>query len=129
MLLFSSFGHFEDDDNLRVTKNMARALKPGGWLCVDMPNRDAVAGEPPTSAVIDKNGALIIHRLSFEVQTGRFHNRRITVRNGVRKDTPFSIRLNYVQEIQARLGRVGLDVEKAFGADGQPISVQWQRLV
>jgi SAM-dependent methyltransferase len=129
LLLFTSFGYFGDDENLQVAENMARALKPGGLLGFDIPNRDVIAGEPPTSAVIDKNGDLIINRLSFEVHTGRFHNRRIIVRNGVRRDKPFSIRLYNVQEIRALLGRVGLEVAKVLGDDDQPLSAQSRRLV
>jgi SAM-dependent methyltransferase len=129
LLLFTSFGYFGDDENLQVAENIARALKPGGLLGFDMPSRDAIAGEPPTAAVIDKNGDLIINRLSFDVHTGRFHNRRIIVRNGVRKDKPFSIRLYNVQEIRALLRTVGLEVDKLLGDDGQPLSAQSRRLV
>jgi SAM-dependent methyltransferase len=129
LLLFTSFGYFGDDENLQVAGNMARALKPGGLLGFDIPNRDVMAGEPPASPVIDKNGDLIINRLSFDVHTGRFHNRRIIVRDGVRKDKPFSIRLYNAQEINALLGSVGLEVNKLLGDDGQPLSAQSRRLM
>ena len=29
LLLFTSFGYFEDDDNFKVLQNIAKALKPG----------------------------------------------------------------------------------------------------
>jgi hypothetical protein len=96
---------------------------------IHIPNRDVMAGEPPASAVINKDGDLIINRLSFDVHTGRFHNRRIVVRDGVRKDKPFSIRLYNAQEIKALFGRVGLEVDKLLGDDGQPLSAQSRRLI
>jgi len=37
-----------------VMENMARALKPGGLLGFDIPNRDVVVKEVPASHVIDK---------------------------------------------------------------------------
>jgi SAM-dependent methyltransferase len=129
LLMFTSFGYFGDDDNCHVMENMARALKPDGLLGFDMPNRDLIAGEPPASFVIEKNGDLIINRLSFDVLTGRFHNRRLLVRNGFRKDKPFSIRLYNAQEIQTLLGSVGLDTENILGDDGQPLSARSRRMV
>jgi SAM-dependent methyltransferase len=129
LLLFTSFGYFEDDENVQVLKNMARALKPGGLLEFDIPNRDVVVKDLPTSDVIDKDGDLMINRLSFDVLTGRFHNRRIVIRNGVRKDKPFSIRLYNATEIRDLLHRVGLEVYKMLGGDDQPLSASSQRMV
>jgi SAM-dependent methyltransferase len=112
MLLFTSFGYFSDDENLEVTRNVARALEPGGLVGIDMVNRDAIARESPATDVIEKSDGLIINRLSFDALTGRFHNRRIVIRQGVRKDKPYSIRLYNAQEIQGLLARVGLEVDK-----------------
>jgi SAM-dependent methyltransferase len=122
LLLFTSFGYFEDDENVQVMENVARALKPGGLLGFDIPNRDAVVKDLPTSGVIDKDGDLIINRLSFDVVTGRFHNRRIVIRDGVRKDKPHSVRLYNATEIRDLLNRAGLQVYKILGYDGQPLS-------
>ena len=129
LLLFTSFGYFEDDENAQVMGNMARALKPGGLLGFDTPNRDVVVKDLSTSDVIEKDGDLMINRLSFDVLTGRFHNRRIVIRNGVRKDKPFSIRLYNATEIRDLLDRVGLEVYKMLGGDGQPLSASSRRTV
>jgi SAM-dependent methyltransferase len=129
LLLFTTFGYFEDEENVQVLENMARALKPGGLLGFDIPNRDVVVKDLPTSDVIDKDGDLLINRLSFDVLTGRFHNRRIVIRNGVRKDKPFSIRLYNATEIRDLLNRVGLEVYKMLGGDGQPLSASSRRMV
>jgi SAM-dependent methyltransferase len=129
LLMFTSFGYFTDDENAQVIHNIARALKPGGLLGLDIPNRDTTAGEPPMDAVIDKPDGMIINRLSFDVCTGRFHNRRVVIRDGVRKDKPFSIRLYNVQEIRALIEDAGLDVVKLVGGDEQPLSSQSRRLI
>ncbi len=129
VLMFTSFGYFADDENLQVIKNAARALKPGGLLGFDIPHRDAIAGQPPADYVIDKDGDLIINRLSFDSLTGRFINRRLLVRDGVRKDKPFSIRLYNAQEIRDLLAHAGLEIERLSGEGGQPLSNQSQRLI
>jgi SAM-dependent methyltransferase len=129
MLLFTSFGYFEDDENVQVMENMARALKPGGLLEFDIPNRDVVVKDFPVSDVIDKDGNLIINRLSFDVLTGRFHNRRIVIRDGIRKDKPHSVRLYNTTEIRDLVNRAGLQVYKILGYDGQPLSVRSRGMV
>jgi SAM-dependent methyltransferase len=123
VLLFTSFGYFEDDENVQVMENVARALRAGGLLGFDIPNRDAVVRDLPTSDVIDKDGNLIINRLSFDALTGRSQNRRIVIRDGVRKDKPHSVRLYNATEIRDLLHRVGLEVDRILGYDGQPLSV------
>jgi len=129
VLLFTSFGYFEDDENVRVMENIARALKPGGLMGFDIPNRDVIAKDLPTSDVIDRDGNLMINRLSFDVLTGRFHNRRIVVRDGVRKDKPFSIRLYDATEIRDLLNKASLEVYKMLGDDGRPLSANSRRMV
>jgi SAM-dependent methyltransferase len=129
LLLFTSFGYFEDEENERVMENMARALKPGGLLGFDIPNRDAVTKDVPSTHVIDKGGDLTINRLSFDVLSGRFHNRRIVIRDGVRKDKPFSIRLYNATEIHDLLKRAGLEVHKMVGYGGQPLSADSRGLL
>jgi SAM-dependent methyltransferase len=122
LLLFTSFGYFGDEENVRVMENVARALKPGGLLGFDVPNRDAVTKDVPSAHVIDRDGDLTINRLSFDVLSGRFHNRRILIRDGIRKDKPFSIRLYNATEIRDLLNRAGLQVRKMVGYGGQPLS-------
>ena len=75
-------------------------------MAVHQAHRDAVVKDVPSSHVIDKDGDLTINRLSFDAITGRFHNRRIVIRDGVRKDKPFSIRLYNATEIRDLLHRV-----------------------
>jgi SAM-dependent methyltransferase len=129
LLLFTSFGYFEDVENAQVMENIARALKPGGLLGFDIPNRDVVVKDLPVSHVIDKDGNLIINRLSFDAITGRFHNRCIVIRDGIRKDKPHSVRLYNATEIRDLLNRAGLEVYRILGYDGQPLSANSRGMV
>lgn len=129
LLLFTSFGYFEDSENEQVVNNMAHALKSGGCLMFDIPNRDLFLKNLPPADVIEKGDDLLINRFSFDLLTGRFHNRRIVIHNGIRKDKPFSIRLYNATEICTLLKRAGLINHKLLGEDGQPLSVNSQRMV
>ncbi len=129
LLLFTSFGYCEDDEKARVLKNMVTALKPGGSLMLDIPNRDTVLKDLPPADVIEKGGDLLINRFSFDALTGRFHNRRIVIRNGIRKDKPFSIRLYNATELCNLLKGAGLVDHRLLGADYQPLSATSRRIV
>ncbi len=122
LLLFTSFGYFEDDENVHVMEAIARALKPSGLLRFDISNRDVVVKGLPAAEVVDKGVDLMVNRMSFDPLTGRFHNRRIVIRDGVRKDKPFSVRLYNANEIRDMLNRAGLEVLKILGYDGQPLT-------
>jgi hypothetical protein len=61
---------------------------------------------------------------------GRWYNRRIVIRGGIRKDKPFFIRLYNPHEIKALLNEAGLQVEHIYGGfDAQPLSSETKRMV
>jgi SAM-dependent methyltransferase len=130
MMLFTSFGYFEDDDNFHVLENVARALVPGGWFILDIPNRDNFIKSIPQALVTEKNSDLMIDRGSFDTLTGRWYNRRIVIRNGIRKDKPFFVRLFNPSEIRDWLTRAGFEIVLIYGGfDSQPISADSRRMI
>lgn len=130
LLLFTAFGYFEDDENLRVLQNIARALKPAGMLIFDIQNRDAFLKDFLPFHVSEKEGNLMIDRHTFDSLTGRLHNQRIVIRDGMRRDKPFFVRLYNPSEIQALLSEAGLEMTRIFGGwDGSPISSDSRRMV
>lgn len=130
MILFTSFGYFEDDDNLLVLKNVRSALRPGGLLITDSMNRDVAMKNFQPVRVTEKDGNLMIDRSSFNSLSGWMHNQRIFIRNGLRKDKPFKIRLYNPSEFSDLLARAGLEVYAMYGGfDAQPVSTDSRRLV
>jgi SAM-dependent methyltransferase len=130
MMLFTSFGYFEDDDNFRVLINVAHALTPDGLFILDVPNRDMAMKNLLPAHVTEKNGDLMIDRVSFDTLTGRLHNRRIVIRDGVCKDKPFFVRLFNPTELRDWLMRAGMDIEQLFGGyDGSPLSEDSRRMI
>lgn len=123
LILFTSFGYFSDQMNATVLANASRALKPGGLLGLDLPNRDMTLKTLVPAMVDEKEGNLMINRSLFDLASGRWFNDRIVIRDGVRRDKPFSIRLYNLSEIRQLLTDVGLELQAVY-ADwrGQSLS-------
>lgn len=130
LMVFNSFGYFTDAENLDVLRRIARALKPGGLLGFDIAHRDGLFNNFHPHYVTEKGDSLMINRFSFDVMTGRLVNDRIIIRDGVRKDRPFSIRLYSVTEIRDLLASVGLALEQLYEEwDGSPLRMDSPSMV
>lgn len=128
--LFSSFGYFPDEENELVIRNVAESLRPGGLFCLDILNRDGFLKDYPRYSVRENNSDLMIDRNRFDPFTGRLYNSRITIRNGIRKDTPFFLRLYNPTEIIALLKRSGFVVKKMSGNwSGIPFDGESKRMI
>ncbi len=130
MLLFTAFGYFSDQENLQVLVKVGKALKPGGLLIFDTPNRDALLKDMRRFFVIEKDSNLMVDRLSFDGLTGRWINRRIIIRNGIRKDTPYFVRLYNPSELKLLLAQAGLELYHLYsGWEAQEYSADAHRIV
>jgi hypothetical protein len=80
--------------------------------------------------VTEKGEDLMIDRESFDTITGRWYNRRIVIRDGVRKDKPFFVRLYDPSEIEELVTKAGMQVHKMFaGYDSQQLSDESRSMV
>ncbi len=130
LLLFTAFGYFEDEENAQVLVNIARALKPGGRLIFDTINRDTNLKYHIPCFVVEKGNDLMIDRISFDTLTGRQYDRRIVIRNGVRKDKPYFVRLYNPSEINDLLKKAGLETVKMCGDwEGAPLGSEGRRMI
>lgn len=72
----------------------------------------------------------MIHPGSIDDATGRWYNRRIVIRNGIRKDKPLYVRHYSPSEIKALITKAGLEVHKIFGGfDSQHLSNESRKMV
>jgi SAM-dependent methyltransferase len=63
LLLFTSFGYFDDDANAACLAGLSRLLAPGGLLLLDLPDATAIARSlVPTSLRLDARGVEIAER-------------------------------------------------------------------
>ena len=72
----------------------------------------------------------MIDRMAFDSLLGRSYNKRIVLRDGVRKDKPFSIRLYNPNEIQALITRSGMVLDRIYGGwESQEVSPESNQIV
>lgn len=130
LLLFTAFGYFDDETNQLVLANVNRALKLGGLFIFDILNRDTYLKYISPNHVTEVGNDLMIDRMSFDPLTGRSNNRRLVIRNGERKEKPFSIRLYNANEISNMLLAENFRNIKLFGGwDGTPLEAESRRLI
>ena len=115
MLLFTAFGYFSDEENLQVLVNVRNALHAGGLLIFDIPNRDTFLKRIQSYYAVEKEGNMMIDRMSFDSLHGRSYNKRVVFRDGIRKEKPFSIRLYNPNEIHGLITQAGLRLEHLYG--------------
>jgi len=130
LLLFTAFGYFSDEENQLVLKNISTALKKNGLLCFDTFNRDTFLKNFVPYIVVKRGKDLMIDENSFDSLSGRVFNHRITIRNGKRKDKPFSVRLYNPTEIKYELEQAGFKLFKIYGSlNGLPFTAESRRMV
>ncbi|ACK41600.1 MULTISPECIES: class I SAM-dependent methyltransferase [Dictyoglomus] len=128
--MFTSFGYYEDEDNLKILKNVAKALKRGGKFLLDLSNRDFILRNFLPYVVIEREGNYMIDFNIVDITEGRIYNKRVVIRDGVKKEKPFFIRLYAPTEIKFILESLGLKVIKFFGGyDSSPLSIYSRRMI
>ena len=128
--MFTSFGYYEDEDNLKILKNVAKSLKRGGKFLLDLSNRDFILRNFLPYVVIEKDGNYMIDFNIVDITEGRIYNKRVVIRDGIKKEKPFFIRLYTPTEIKLLLEFVGLKVLKFYGGyDSSPLSIYSRRMI
>jgi SAM-dependent methyltransferase len=130
LLLFTAFGYFGDEENADVLRQIGAALKPGGRLIMDTMNRDTFLKGYQPQSVREKDGNLLIDMHHFDSLSGRLSNRRIMIRDGIRKEMPFFVRLYNPSEMNDLLRRAGMEIEQIYGGwDGRWLDIDARRMV
>lgn len=117
---FGSFGYFDDDENRRVLAQAQRALRPGGLIAVELPNRDRLLRSYQDAVVVERDGDLMIDRHRLDLETGRLHVERTILRGRRRRTLEFFLRLVTAAELRGWLIAAGFSDVRAYGEDGRP---------
>jgi len=129
---FTSFGYFEDRENEQVMAGVARALKPGGRLLMEMLNRDYVLVHPEERTWHQReDGALLMEEVKLDLATSRVISRQMLIdpKGGPEVIRSYDLRAYTCGELRAMLDRHGLQVEETWGGiDKGPHTADSRRL-
>lgn len=132
---FTSFGYFDDETDRAVLAGFRRALRPGGRLVIEHLNRERMlrslpaASEPPRVFLLERGDDLMIDRVAYDAHAGCTATERIVVRGGRVRRTGFRVRVFTVTELRDWLLASGFARVDAYGADGEPFSIDARRLI
>lgn len=131
--LFHAFGYLEDEaqDEL-VLGEVARVLGPGGRFLQEVANREAlVRGWHDSEIARHDDGLIVLQERALDLRTSRDVVRyTLLAADGRRTTREASIRLYTLTELEAMLGRAGLELLAVFGdLDGGPLELDSSCLV
>lgn len=117
LVLGNSFGYFSDADNERFIGNLARCLKRGGQLLLDLPNSVGMMRHPKsTQRVAIPQGSLLAENASFDPVTLRINLRWTVLQRRKKTILSGTLRLYTFPEMNLILRRHGLQTRKLFGS-------------
>jgi SAM-dependent methyltransferase len=115
--LFSTFGYFDDETNKKTIANMARALRPGGRLLIEILNRDYVISDLPTRVWWEGDGCVVLEEVELNYFSSRIQiNRSVVFDDGRQLEQEISVRAYSLHEIGKLMYTAGLRVLEVSGA-------------
>jgi SAM-dependent methyltransferase len=127
----TAFGYFDDAANRAVLDGIARALRPGGRLAMDVDNLPSfLAAYVPSRVVAAReNGDMLVDRYHLDALTARFEAERTVIRDGLTRRVHFVKRLFGFPELRDWLLTAGFATVAGYGEDGRPLTAEHKRMI
>jgi SAM-dependent methyltransferase len=114
--LFSTFGYFDDETNKKTLQNVARALKPGGKMLVEILNRDYVIADLPTRVWWEGDGCVVLEEVELNYFSSRIQvNRSVVFDDGRQLEQEISVRAYSLHEVGKLMHAAGFRVLEVSG--------------
>ncbi len=114
--LFSTFGYFDDETNKRTIASIARALKPGGRILLEILNRDYVIADLPTRVWWEGDGCVVLEEVELNYFSSRIQvNRSVVFDDGRQVEQEISIRAYSLHEVGKLMHAAGFRVIEVSG--------------
>ncbi len=130
--LFTSFGFFNDEENELVLGNVAKSLKEGGTLLLDLRNaQKGLSGEEDSETTVKVPSGRLCMKVKFDKATRRARaEHELTRPDGIRISSAFDVRIYSEEELAGVLSRSGMRVAVVHGSlDGAPFTPGAERMV
>jgi SAM-dependent methyltransferase len=114
--LFSTFGYFDDETNKKTLQNVARALKPGGKILLEILNRDYVIADLPTRVWWEGDGCVVLEEVELNYFSSRIQvNRSVVFDDGRQLEQEISVRAYSLHEVGKLMHAAGFRVLEVSG--------------
>jgi SAM-dependent methyltransferase len=114
--LFSTFGYFDDETNKKTVANIARALKPGGRVMIEILNRDYVIADLPTRVWWEGEGCVVLEEVELNYFSSRIQvNRSVVFDDGRQLEQEISVRAYSLHEVGKLMHAAGFRVLEVSG--------------
>lgn len=131
--LFTAFGYLEsEEEDLKVLRAVAEALKPGGKFLLDVINREwLMRNYRPRGWVENPGGGRLLEEREFDPFTSRNNVRWIYIKpDGSKWEIHHSLRVYTLTELAKMMKEVSLSVEAVYGGfDREPYTLDSRRLI
>nr|HEX4317111.1 methyltransferase domain-containing protein [Kofleriaceae bacterium] len=114
--LFSTFGYFDDETNKKTLANVARALRPGGRVLIEILNRDYVIADLPTRVWWEGDGCVVLEEVDLNYFSSRIQvNRSVVFDDGRQLEQEISLRAYSLHEVGKLMHAAGFRVLEVSG--------------
>ncbi len=130
--LFTSFGYFVDEENEKVIRNVAKSLKRGGALLLDLRNaQKGLAGEEDHEMTCEVPTGRLRLSVRFDRAEGRaYAEHELTRPDGIRISSRFDVRIYSEEELATMIEKAGMRIRSIHGTlDGAPFTPGAERMV
>ena len=132
--MFSSFGYLEsEDDDQQVLHQIAKSLKPGGKLLMDLLNREwVIINNEEYDWHRHEDGRIVLERRQLDLQTSTNHLTYTEILpDGTRREmSELQMRLYTLTELTKMLVTAGLTFKNVYGGfQGEHYSVNTRRMI
>jgi SAM-dependent methyltransferase len=130
--LFTSFGYFSDAENQKVLDNIARSLKEGGRLLLDLRNAGkGLSRLEDMDKTIEVPSGTLRMSVRFDMRNLRARAEHTLTRpDGIRISSAFDVRVYSMEELREMIRKAGMDVIDFYGSlSGAPFTDESARMV
>lgn len=127
--VFTSFGFFDEAGNRQVLAELARVLRPGGRLVMEMADKEAMLSDYRPESVTELAEGFVAETREYDPLTGRNHSERRVVLDGEVQSATYEVRVYGYRELKWLLEAAGFRVREVYGnMDGDEYSLETGRL-